>query len=67
MTMIINFEFPADIAAVILDRVKIEEPLPFEGHDLERDQFNQLCLLRKLLISWKVYKPETYLRKKMPW
>ena len=63
----INFEFPADIAAVILDRVKIEEPLPCEGHDVERDQVNQLCLRRKLLISWKVYKPETYLRKKMPW
>lgn len=58
----ISFEFPTDIAAVILDRVKREEPLPFEGHDAEREQFNKLCLRRKFIISWKVYHPETYLR-----
>ncbi|MCW0218563.1 MAG: hypothetical protein OJI67_09600 [Prosthecobacter sp.] len=58
----ITFRFPADIAGLILDRTQLEEPLPFDGHETERVNFNELMLKKGFTLTLDSYVPVEYVK-----
>lgn len=58
----ITFEFPEDLAAILVDVEQTDDPLPFRKGDKERETFIKLMLSKRLSCSNSPFKPSNYLK-----
>lgn len=58
----VKFLFPLDVEQLLLDQTQEEQPLPFRGHEDEREKFLDIVERKKLVISFSSYRSPVFLK-----